>query len=42
MSVTKETFARTFIEAWDNTVKVPNVVSSFKNAGIYPVNFCAI
>lgn len=42
MSVTKETIARTFREAWDNTVKVPNVVSSFKNAGIYPVNFSAI
>ena len=41
-SVTKQTFARIFKEAWENTVKVSTIVNSFRAAGIYPVDFTAI
>ena len=41
-SVTKQTFARIFKEAWENTVKVSTIVNLFLVAGIYPVDFTAI
>ena len=41
-SVTKETFAGVFREAFDNSVKVVTIVNAFHNAGIFPVNFTAI
>ena len=41
-SVTKQTFARIFKEAWENTGKVSTIVNSFRSAGIHPVDFTAI
>ena len=40
--VTKENFAQIFRKAWDDCVKVPTIVHSFKHSGIYPVNYDAI
>ena len=41
-SVTKQTFAQIFKEAWENTVKVSTIINSFRAAGIYPISFTAI
>ena len=41
-SETKQTFARVFKEAWQNTVKVSTIENSFHNSGIYPVDFSAL
>ena len=41
-SITKQTFAEVFKVAWENTVKVSTIVSSFRSAGIFPVDFSAI
>ena len=42
MLVTKFNFAAVFHEAFDQTVKVTTIVNSFRDSGIYPVNFSAI
>ena len=41
-SVTKQTFAGVFKQAWEKTVKVSTIVNSFRSAGIYPVDFTAL
>ena len=41
-SVTKQTFAKVFKVAWENTVKVSTIVNSFRCAGIFPVDFSVI
>ena len=38
----KFNFAAVFCEAFDQTVKVTTIVNSFRDSGIYPVNFSAI
>ena len=40
--VNKFNFAAVFREAFDQTVKVTTIVNSFRDSGIYPVNFSAI
>ena len=40
--VNKENFASVFRQAWDDCVKVPTIIHSFKHSGIYPVNYSAI
>ena len=40
--MTKQKFARVFKEAWQNTVKVSTIENSFRNSGIYPVDFSAL
>ena len=40
--VTRQSFAAVFRDAFDQTVKVTTIVNSFRDSGIYPVNFGAI